>query len=773
MKKKTNLMLLLAPAFVLTAATLLTACSDKDDDDLAVQPHAYSYATWLYGEEGSQQVVLDSLASLVINVADVPSWITVRTEPVGGHPAVIMEYSGITGTSPEDAVLKVTAENGDVATITVRHSKNSLGDAYSGGNASFIKEWWKCQTVQINGIAAPQKTPWTIEGGINIPPEVRDSYRPDQGWEMAFSCLNDATTDGTRYFALYNKYTGQLRVYIYLLNPGGEGNELSFMVKMGEYGSNDMYPLYHSYEFGIPNNHVLGTSLSRSPVIYEGQNQAFMTLVTPYRQSSSLANGWHCFDLDMSAYVPQGKNWRDPNRKEAKLSIFPDTETTQQVTLWGSILGDISGTFSNERIIQHGGGNCMSGLCGMLNWISNTAASSLSSTNQYAHLMSLEGEYGGGQGSGAFLNPLKYWGGFGCSIVSGALGLLGDSLAAPVSYDTIPGKIDLKADLQLDASGYIKTFNSTNIRGLGVSMEAITSANGNDGHVGKGIWGLADDPVVYIDKDDILSSYDHFNIQAKPNGYSSNNFGAYEARLVYAFDPTSVKVNINPDLYPEINDVNVTTTVGVFPSRNYGYTDPYRSFLMLPARPKFSLAEGKTSGIVRLSGSSQPRVWKVAPADLIDTAPEAYENKSNCEVVTQTGGSIRYYGRPVKEFFKTIMVNPDVYIPYSGGTIGYPEAPDFVVAVTLSFYTRDARSRPKDAEPCTFSKVFIPKIQMVSREEMKAVSARIQEYANNCKEYRPVGVMANDYRYGKVNVKNHGGDKLMEKTLRMLKKIGL
>ena len=773
MMKKNRVLPLLALVVALAAAPLLTSCSDDDDVvtpiiDPVLQPHTYNYSFWLYGEQGNQQVVLDSLSSAITKVENTPSWLTTATETVGDHPAVILTYSGITGTSPDDAILKVTTESGDVANITVRHSQNSLGDTYSGGNANFIKEWWKCETVQINGIATPQKTPWTIEGSIYIPADVRNSYRPDQGWEMAFCCLNDASLDGTRYFALYNKYTGQLRVFTYLFNPGGEGNELSYMVKLGEYGSMDMYPLYHNYEFGIPSNHALGTNLHRSPLIYDGQNQAFMTLVTPYRESSSLANGWHCFDLDFSAYLPEGKNWLNPSRKETKITIYPNTQTTQQVTLWGSLLGDIGGTFSNERIIQHGGGNCMSGVCSLLNWVSGTATSSIQGSNQYAQLMSVKGDFAGNAGLGKYLNPAKLWGGFACSIASGALGMIGEALAEPVSYDTIPGKIDLKADMQMDASGYIKTFNSTNIRGIGVSAQAISSANGDDGHVGKGIWSLADDPVVYIDKEDILSSYDHFNLLATANGYSSSKFGDYEARIVYAFDPTSVKVNINRELYPEICDVNVTTTVGVYPARNYGYTDAYRSFLMFPARPKFSMAEGKTSGILRLNGSSTPHVWQVAPADLLDTDSEAFETAANSKVVAQQGGNFRFYGRTVNEFFKTIMVNPQVYIPYNGGNVGYPEAPDFVVAVTVSFFTH--KDHPDDAEPCTFSKVFVPKIQLVSRNEMQTVSTRLQDYANKCEKKQQVNTLAND---PSIPVYQSGGNQLIAKTLRMLKKIGL
>ena len=223
-------------------------------------------------------------------------------------------------------------------------------------------------------------------------------------------------------------------------------------------------------------------------------------------------------------------------------------------------------------------GEGMSGICGVLDMLSGKASNSISSANTYGALMT---KNGGNEGWGAYLNPAKYWGGFGLSIASGALGMIGQSFAEPVSYDTIPGKIDLKAELQLDASGYIKTFNATDIRGLAVAPEAISSVNGSNGHVGKGIWSLAEDPVVYIDTEDLMSTYDHVNLSATANGYTNTSFGDYEMRIVYAFDPTSIKVNINRDIYPELSDVNVTTTVGVYPARSCGYTDPYRQFMMM------------------------------------------------------------------------------------------------------------------------------------------------------------------------------------------------
>lgn len=67
----------------------------------------------------------------------------------------------------------------------------------------------------------------------------------------------------------------------------------------------------------------------------------------------------------------------------------------------------------------------MSGICGVLDMLSGKASSSISSANTYGSLMT---KNGGNEGWGAYLNPAKYWGGFGLSIASGALGMIGNLL---------------------------------------------------------------------------------------------------------------------------------------------------------------------------------------------------------------------------------------------------------------------------------------------------------------------------------------------------------
>ena len=354
--------------------------------------------------------------------------------------------------------------------------------------------------------------------------------------------------------------------------------------------------------------------------------------------------------------------------------------------------------FENEKVVQEGGANATSGifssLASGLSAIGGIAANQISTQASYAFLMA----NGGSAGAGGVINPIKMWGGYACSIASGLFSFLGNQLQDQVTTKTTPGKIDLTIDASIALNGYLKEFTGNNQSTLSVSAEGIYTANGESGHVGKGVWGLEEDPVVYIDKDDIISTQNNFNVGCTEDGYTNSTFADYDVRIVYAFDPTSVKINLNEDLFKGIDSVTVTTNVGVIPNLRYGNTDEYRKMLMLGdktkkyARPSFSLAEGKTSGTLELSGRSMPVVTKVGLDELADGD---YETAENCTIVTQKTsdgkGWQRFHGRLIDASSKQIIVDPQVYIPYSTDDdgkctgIGIPTAPDFVVRVEVGF----------------------------------------------------------------------------------------
>ena len=772
MRKNRFLSLLLGATMLAATAASLTACHDNDNNESPIGPVAgatFSYQAFLNGADDETHVTLDSLTSTVTGVESSVSWLTASVLPEldsDGHAVLALASTSADG---KEATITVNTENGEKATVTVLHDAIKDGDAYNGGNSTFLTNWWEFEKVDIQGIADAQYAPWTTTGGAQIPEEVRKQVKKSQGWEMAFCYLNDDAAIGVRYFALYNKWTGQMRVYTYIENPSGWGSDLMINAYFGTTKHTDMYPLYNLHEYGIPTCHVPNSTLKMDAKLLDKQRQSFQTWLTPFSYSESISPGWYCFEFDLSGYVPEGKDWLKKDEDTFRFKFLAETVNNSEINLKGTLRGNVSGTFTDPEIIQHGGANATSGILSslgsMLTGISGMASSSITGGNQYATAMKNDPT--------SMLTPIKYWGGFACSIAGGVLSLAGNLAEDPITYDTIPGKIDLTLDAALAINGYMKSITSNNQRGLSVSPQGIYSANGANGHVGKGVWSLAEDPVVYIDKDDIISTDHAFNLQCTPTGYHIGTFPNYNARIVYAFDPTSVKLNINTDLFREIQDVTVTANVGVFPNQPYGHTDRYRRMLMLGERPSFRLSQ-KTSGNINLNSNSEPYLTMVQLNALADGD---YETAENCTIVTQKTadgtGWQRFHGRLIElsEMNKQIIVDPQVFIPYavdgSGNetSIGFPTAPDFVVRVDVEFTALDDNGERKLFQ---FGKLYIPKIEVVSWDDMCDVYARLKDYSTKCEKKQSINTLAND---SKVPVRFPGGDRLIGKTLRLLDRI--
>lgn len=353
--KRLFLLLVLILAFPHVTVSL-TSCSDSDTSPDNGATHAYE--TYVFGEKGCLRFILKDMKEKVISIESDASWVnaTVAESTTEGHPIIIINNeNGLAG----QAHLAVTTDKGSKAIVTVNHMMMNLYN--NDENDVFVSNWWECDTVSLQGISTGQRTPWTIEGGVTIPNSIRLQYKPEHGWEMAFCYLNDNTMEGVRFFSLYNKWTGQLRIFTYIVDPTGWGNDISFRTCFGEYNSVNMYPFYNTFQYGIPTCHDSDSTLRRDVCFVSEQPQTFCTWLSPYLESASLSPGWYVFELDMSGYVPEGKNWLD-NDQEAKFKFFAETTSNQSVTLKGSLIGNLDGTFQNEQVVQKGGTSALYGI---------------------------------------------------------------------------------------------------------------------------------------------------------------------------------------------------------------------------------------------------------------------------------------------------------------------------------------------------------------------------------------------------------------------------
>ncbi|MBQ7533637.1 MAG: hypothetical protein IJT45_08140 [Bacteroidales bacterium] len=746
---------------VTTCMLFVTACKKKPSD-IKPSSNKVHYELIILRSEERSMIVFDKHTSPIASVSYSADWFTASAanEMVHGHPALVVVSKLDTYDRLAEATVNVTLASGEEIVVLVRQGIQLFGDAYVGENMEFIANWENCDTVRVNGVENPVGTPWASESQTNIPLDVRQQYKRAHGWEMAFCSLNNTATPQICYFALYNKWTGILRVFHYIPDPTGYGNEMVYCVWMGRQDSQNNAPYYSSLEYGIPANHQMGSSLKPYANLIGGggrtmtQTQSFQSWVTPYLQSTTgLVSGWYCFDIDMSGYTPGGTQWRDV-QDDVKMTIVPVISQTQDVTLRGSLVGDISGTFDNPDMVHYGGGNAMSGICGIIDQITSTATSNIGTAVEYANAMKTA------TGIAEYLNPLKYYGGLAGSIASSLLGMIGEQMAEPETYDYIPGKMDMKLDAQLDLSGTISYYTSVDQAIFNVSPQNIDNTNGADGHMGRGIWSLAEDPVVYIDKDDLIAEYDHFTIMDNMDGsgYTASDFENYGVRFMWFFDPTSVKINLNRDLFPDVTEVKVTTTCGIYTGRPMGSSDAFRDFLTFDERPTFTLNSDTTSKIVRLGPESSPAIIQATREDLLITGNTEFETPDNCDVVQQNGGYYRYYGYNAEAANKTVMVDPQIYLAYNGSAIEMPKAPEFVVTVNVVFETAGGLF---GGNTQVYSKCFVPKIQIIDRATTLQMRDKLQQYHDNSQNGLPTGHLAN----GDAAVYSPDGDRLIQRTL--------
>lgn len=752
---KVKKQILVTLLMVTTCMLIVTACKKKPSD---IKPtNKAKYELIILSSEERSMIVFEKHTSSIASISYSAEWFTASTanEMIQGHPALFVVSHVDSPERVVEAIVNVTLVNGEEIEVLVRQGVQLYGDAYLGENMEFITNWENCDTVRVNGVEHPVGTPWASESQTNIPYDVRHQCAKADGWEMAFCSLNNTATPQICFFALYNKWSGTLRVFHYIPNPKGYGNEMVYCVWMGRPDSQNNAPYYSSLEYGIPASHQMGSSLKPHANFIGGggremtQTQSFQTWVTPFLQSNTgLVSGWYCFDIDMTGYVPGGTQWRDV-QDDVKMTIVPVVSQNEDITLRGSLVGDIHGTFDNPNMVQHGGGNALSGISGIINQITGDVTSNIGTAVEYANAMKSATDIS------EYLIPLKYYGGLAGNIATSLIDMIGEHMAEPVSYEYIPGKMDMKLDAQIDLSGTISYYTSIDQAIFNVSLQNIDNTNGADGHMGRGVWSLAEDPVVYIDKDDLIADYDHFTIMDNMDGsgYTASDFENYGVRFMWFFDPTSVMVNLNRDLFPDVSEVKVTTTCGIYTGRPMGNSDVFRDFLTMDERPTFSLNSSSTNKVVRLGPNSLPAIRQASREDLLITGNVEFETADNCEVVMQDGGNYRYYGYNAEAANKTVMVDPQVYLAYNGNAIEMPKAPEFVVTVNVVFESAGNTQ--------LYSKCFVPKIQIIDRATTLQLRDKLQQYHDNSQNGLPTGQLAN----GNVPVYSPDGDRLIQRTL--------
>ena len=159
------------------------------------------------------------------------------------------------------------------------------------------------ETVGSNTYSFAETTlPWS-EGTktSNLPLNFCDDLYPENGWDLVMNSCGSTVAQNLNYFALYNKYTGILRIFTYVPNTVNvsTANDHAWEVTLSEDLAQHL-----NLKFGLP----MTDKIVNKALIGMDRGNDYSMYVTPYVSSSSSDQkitpnpGWWAFDIDLSLY---------------------------------------------------------------------------------------------------------------------------------------------------------------------------------------------------------------------------------------------------------------------------------------------------------------------------------------------------------------------------------------------------------------------------------------------------------------------------------------
>lgn len=619
--------------------------------------------------------------------------------------------------------IKVTISEGDIIKPL---------DDNSEDYEAFNKSWWEQDAIKYtvttvkNGkyetVSSMIPLPWANSTKSHIPRTLfqDNGISANAGWTMAYN-LFASTTNGQvnsmPYFILYNKFTGELRVFYYQFKGVGNAGELCFNVRPDS-PTSDKYPFYNQLQYGIPMSNKEVPLKGNVLNILKGDN-LFQQKITPLlkdQEDNTLKEGWYCFDLDMSAYNPETPS---AFRSEDVLSIDILTTSTSQITLAGVMEGTSKGKIEGLTTSSNKG-------VSTFDIISSGAQNVKATVDAVVKKDYLGAIFKGGM---TIYNLVK---------------MIKQKNKKP--EEVVPPTIELSHTGKISLNGY--TTSSTSNDAIGVQFAYNAFAMNDD--VCKGVWSLQDNPIVYVLDDVLLGKDEDLVVGVHKDGYlcGSENPEPNNLHLFTFLDPQSIKLNLNTKAFKNVRNVNICWTYGVYPNQPKGHTDIFRNGL-LDYKDKGFLQEPifitKEGNIGKTYDNSRSKFANMQYMDfsITDVPATRINSTTRATFYRQKDAKYRYYGHPGNnlsaknaDFF---VVDPIVFLPcdlikqnssdkYGKGFIYDFEAPDYIVGVLITFdYTAPDGS---ETTAC-FSKRFLPEVRKISKQNLFKRLASLTEYSQS------------------------------------------
>lgn len=687
---------------------LLLMASCNDDENGFPPAEAYRY-TAVVSDRNTFQVNLPDLSGIA-SIGDSPYWFTATPAEDGDKSVTITVTKERGEECRKDSVL-VDGVAGDRAFVVVEQAGVRQPD-YDNNEVitdpeylQFLKDWENMKKITYDG--KPLSLPWSGTSGSGIADGNVVTVKKKDGWEMAFSAFHSCQTP---YFGVYNKYLGILRIFYYNDAIVSTGSEWIFRTHLNSASPMAYHALYNSMLYGIPASHNGVENKAHYDTSYRLNGSRMLTqAVNPYGGAGkvpSVSRGWTAYDVDMSHYSPLMYDRSEVDNiihsPMDMLGILNESNNLTTTTLFGSLMshskGNIDGTMS----------------------MTTTNANGLNAYGAWNNITSGFGKFVGGIIDGKFMDVLT---GGGSALYNGYMVLTGRKVDHFESNGTFGGTLAMETSGRVDVQGFEISANGS-LHSLSVSLGEEAAITGS--HLGKGVWSLVDDPVIYVVNDYITGQARRFNMIA------NNEAGTYLAtsnprdmrlQLITCPDPSTLKVNISP-VFKDVKNVKVNWTWGVYTGGYYpmGHSRTFRSAVLGYATPQFVLFSDHKEGDMYGSSSSG-------------------ENKMTYKRTNASAGELQSLGdnknyvwgnrlTDATVYGERFVASPCLLLPFTddGNYKVYdPVLHDLVVGVVVSF---DFRNDEGLWQRALLSKRFLPKVETVTLADLKRKMAdpQIQKY---------------------------------------------
>ena len=423
--------------------------------------------------------------------------------------------------------------------------------------------------------------PWANGGTYaSLPVNFCKGMTPENGWNLVMVYCGRRYPSDANYIALYNKYSGKLRMFYYIPehiktnNASGYHFQVLMPSALAEH-SPFMYPV--PYERSISDPKSIGEDVA--------DGDYWSQYITPYCAAPDALGqvqpkpGWQAIDIDLSLY-----RQKTFTANGSPLQLITRATTMSVIDLIGSQTGSITGSIDMKQCSV----NSESGVFGPIESLLSKAGDlkELVSNITDTYTKFTKGDiFDGVKG---VVDAAKA----GCDFVGIDYG------QQESGFNGYQGEANLKLETRIDMKG--TSTEQAVITGLADPQIPMKYFDFDGTGFGEGVWNLQKAPVVcytntYVDWRRLdIGSEARFHYILYPEkmpspfggqpylwanqNYNTKEEKPYRGRICF-FEPSNIQVNINHNVFPE-NDIDYVKTFAVCGVRKgvkFGSTEKYRT----------------------------------------------------------------------------------------------------------------------------------------------------------------------------------------------------